>query len=610
MKSKNIIIFILLVLLMGSCQPNKWEQENDAVFKSIKKEYQLNIDGSVNYQYQHKLKYITHYSFNRAFGESFIIYDPRFQQLKINKAETKMVDGQLIASPENAFNEVLPRFAAGAPAFNHLREMVVTHTGLELGCVVDFDYELNSNAGYLPYLNDNIIIQQTTPIEKMEILVKVPEGKVLNYKLLNSDVKPTISSKNGFTSYSWKFKNIEAYANESNQPNDNSFLPRLIFSTTDIKEAVSSTINNADLNLTDEIKSFVQKRVSDKKKGIQYIKELQQIVGNEINTFNIPFEFTGYSIRPLAEVWSSNGATSIEKIILFNELAKFLGLESKLIFSFPTQTYDPAIGNLKDFGNVFTYTKVDEQNLVLQCNPSQKNNLAFDIINDKVIDVNGDEVTMPDYIKETMNMISAIGNIDIMENGNYDGKLLLKISGAQYPYFDILMDVKNAKKVAESIIPSSSIGNVELINFDQASCEIQVNINGKEIWKNQGGYYFATLFTSSLGIEASHLRTLTEKRETPLNLGFPVYENYEITYSVPAGFSFVVSNMKDEIINSVGEFKFEVNKNENTIQVNKLLRINNKKILSEDYSFFKALHDGWSKEKSKLIIVKKAASID
>ena len=51
MKSKNIIIFILLVLLMGSCQPNKWEQENDAVFKSIKKEYQLNIDGSVNYQY-------------------------------------------------------------------------------------------------------------------------------------------------------------------------------------------------------------------------------------------------------------------------------------------------------------------------------------------------------------------------------------------------------------------------------------------------------------------------------------------------------------------------------------------------------------------------------
>jgi hypothetical protein len=132
MKYINIFSIIIISLIISSCQSNNLEQESDAIYKSIKKIYTLNADGSANYQYQHQLKYITHFSFNRLYGESFIVYNPDQQELKINKAETKMVDGKIVPSPENAFNEILPRFAAGAPPFNHLREMVVTHAVLEL----------------------------------------------------------------------------------------------------------------------------------------------------------------------------------------------------------------------------------------------------------------------------------------------------------------------------------------------------------------------------------------------------------------------------------------------------------------------------------------------
>ena len=44
-----------------------------------------------------------------------------------------MADGKKVKAPENAINEILPAFAAGAPAFNSLREMVITHTALERG---------------------------------------------------------------------------------------------------------------------------------------------------------------------------------------------------------------------------------------------------------------------------------------------------------------------------------------------------------------------------------------------------------------------------------------------------------------------------------------------
>lgn len=605
MKSKHIILFILLIAIFSSCQPNALEQENDAVFKSIKKVYQLNDDGSVYYQYQHQLKYITHNSFNRMFGESFIIYDPRFQQLKINKSETKMVDGKLVASPANAFNEVLPGFAAGAPAFNHLREMVVTHTGLELGCVVNFDYELTSNAGYLPYLNDNILIQQSTPIENMEIVVMVPEGKSLNYKLINSNVKPIISKKDGLTTYTWKFKNLDVVANESNQPNEKLFLSRLIFSTVSLNEAITDVISNADLSLTDDMKSFVQRRLAGKKQGLEYIKELQKIVGSEINSFNIPIEYTAYSIRPLKEVWASNGATQLEKMVLVNEFAKLMGFDSKLVFLIPEKTYDPSIGNLKDFGTILMQTKVEDQELTFQCNPSQKNTLSYEIVANKNIDIAGNELILPSYIKETKNMVSATGTIDISETGDYQGSLLIKLSGVKYPYFELLINSENAKAIVESIVPAGSISKVDLVTFDQSGCEIKALIKGKELWKNQGDYFFVQPFSSSLGIDAAHLRPLTGIRETPISIGYPVFENYEITYTLPAGFALVGNEVKNEITNTAGELKINISSAENKIQVNRLLKIEKGEIIPSDYIGFKAIDDGWQKEKSKTLSIKK-----
>ena len=161
MKYLKIISFFAFAIIISSCQQKIDTHNTDAVYKSQTKIFQLNEDGSIMYQYKHQLKYLTHYAFNRLHGESFIVYNPDYQGLKINKSETTMKDGKKVSSPENAYNEVLPRFAKGAPAYNHLREMVVTHTGLEVGATVDFDYELHTKGGYYDFISENIKFQKT-----------------------------------------------------------------------------------------------------------------------------------------------------------------------------------------------------------------------------------------------------------------------------------------------------------------------------------------------------------------------------------------------------------------------------------------------------------------
>ena len=108
-------------------------QNSDATLNSVTETYTLNSDGSIDYDYFKSLTYNTQFAFNSLFGETFIVYNPEFQTLKINECYTIQSDGTRIDAPANAFNEVLPSAAANSSAYNGLREMVVTHTGLETG---------------------------------------------------------------------------------------------------------------------------------------------------------------------------------------------------------------------------------------------------------------------------------------------------------------------------------------------------------------------------------------------------------------------------------------------------------------------------------------------
>ena len=114
-KSINLIIFLCL-----------WMQaalfaQSEAEFGKIAKSWTLNPDGSQEFRCSQELTLFTHTAMNSTYGESFIVYNPNYQELKIHESYTKQKDGTIIRTPDNAFVEVLPSLAADAPAFNQLK---------------------------------------------------------------------------------------------------------------------------------------------------------------------------------------------------------------------------------------------------------------------------------------------------------------------------------------------------------------------------------------------------------------------------------------------------------------------------------------------------------
>lgn len=112
-------IFIGLILFTETVSAT-----TEAHFRKIRKEFTLSPDNKLTVNYYKELEINSLMALNNLYGETFIVYNPDFQKLKINSAFTRLANGDTLHIPQNALNEVLPSFAANAPAYNRSESVV------------------------------------------------------------------------------------------------------------------------------------------------------------------------------------------------------------------------------------------------------------------------------------------------------------------------------------------------------------------------------------------------------------------------------------------------------------------------------------------------------
>lgn len=160
-------------------------QQPDAVYKLLHYEWTLNDDGTSDFHYRHEIQILR----NRALtayadkGETFVVYNPEFEDVTINEVYTRQLDGTRIDMPQNAFVYQLPSECADCGRFNHLRELAMVHTGMELGCVIVVDYTIHRQYNLL---YEDIALKRECPIEKMEVVVNYRNDMEVKYNILGN----------------------------------------------------------------------------------------------------------------------------------------------------------------------------------------------------------------------------------------------------------------------------------------------------------------------------------------------------------------------------------------------------------------------------------------
>jgi hypothetical protein len=603
MKKHIIFLFIVFCIINGLAAQ---DENSDALYLKQKKEFVLNTDGSMDYNYSHQLKLITYLSSDKQFGESFIVFNPTYQQLSIHRSTTTMASGRKVKSPENAFNEVLPQFAPNAPAFNNLREMVVTHTGIEPGATIDLSYTVHSKKDFLPAMMGNELLPGTAPVKELTIVVKIPIAQTLSFQLFNTKATPVAMSDGVYKTYTWKFTNMKALSHEIFQSRDNRLLPRISFVVgKQIVEKITAQ-PAFKLEANDAMKAAVSKIKANEKDPLKIALGLQELVVGELTTIPVPPICTGFRFRTPIEVWNSNYGSEPEKALLLSALLKQAGINNNVSAANFKGLQDGEVTNplifsdyyvTTDFGRAGKFTlspvRFNEQDpLVSQ--PYRKVSL---LIPGKAINAGS--------IDQEKNQLSLNGKLILDGKGKVSGSCNATWKGILHPYYRIR---KNEKAVA-GLFTDGFVNQDIKVYAIKENKPLTLNVDytiekGDALHETSGLLYLA--LPQQLGDAGNWGFTeLPSIRTENLELPAEIDQEYNLSITLPNTYTLLTPEIKKTMKNGAGNVEILIKKEGQAIVIIRNLSLNSLVLKPEQVSDLKALMNLWLNKNYKQLILKK-----
>ncbi len=551
-----LLLCLLLVTVTAFGAP-------EAEYKKLEKTWTLQSDGSQEFRCNMELTLFTHTAMNGTYGESFIVYNPQYQELKINSSYTRQKDGTVIKTPDNAFVEVLPRNAADAPAYNHLKEMVVVHTGLELGATIYLDYTVTSKPGYLPEVDVFETLLQSSPVKEYTLTIVTPADKELAFTLAGNKTKPSVTLSNGMRTTAWTLRNLPAASRAPFVSVANGDVPFLAATTYATEGDALATLFKqfnpvGDMQLTTLAESLTEGITKDEDK----LKAILEYTTNHIANNTLTLEQTGYRLRPAYEVVNTAYGTEAEKANLLAGLLSGAGFKAE-----PMATYQAHA----DKG--LALKAIDQ--LFVSCM------------------VNGDLYVFSTYSTRRPQTV----NFDRTPLFSLtDGKPVAIAVPKDYQIkSDIALTFKDGKVVTSM---KESVGNALMPYFTTGNSES----NNTAPLKIQDGYATIVLPDAAYGFSHLGYGYLNSQRKENLLLPRQVNEVYTYTVECPDNMELRTPEANRTIRNAAGSLTLSVKKSGKTATVTRSLELSKQLYTPAEYTALRQLLTEWSDVNGKTLL--------
>ncbi len=609
---KHLIRFTLMLLagfgsatgLLGA------NPQSDAVYMSYTNEYTLQKDGRIDFRHSSVVKILTHRAFHNMVGESFVVYNPASQTLKIDRSVTTMADGKKVSSPQNAFNEVLPRWAVNSAIHNHLREMVVSHTALEVGASIDFAYTISSRPGYYPFLMGQEIAALHSPVESYKVVVRVPEGVSLHHKMLNLRLGPEISVAKGYTVYTWNFGALPAMPKDSHLPAETAFLPTLSFTAPangndPLAWLVSQPAFKAQ-NLPSTALQAIEK-TSALPEVLSRVLQIRDLVVNDIATIGVKPQFTGFLFRTPAEVWDALAGTEAEKALLLSLLLQKAGITSAVVAALPTALYEKGFFNYYNIDGWYVKAELPGGPTFYLSPLRQANQDQWPALYGKTLVQLLPEAGLG-YKQEVFpenNEFRADGDFVLADNMELSGNIKLKVTSLFNPFFDLFADRAAIKNLIAGGISAANVSSfdVKRSNIKRSEAELVVSVE-KGLKEIPGGLYAWEIPYAREGVESWNAQILPGLRDAPFAIPRFLLESCEFTIRLPANLELVTPEIRLEFKKEFGSMQIWIRQDGDKVKVKRAIDFVEKDISLMKYSELREMLVAWYSPQYKTLYFK------
>lgn len=575
-------VFSLLALLCGTL--GVLAAPSEAEYGKLHETWTLHEDGSQEYRCAQELTLFTHTAMNGTYGETFIVYNPHTQKLVIHDSYTRQKDGNVVRTPENAFVEVLPRHAAGAPDYNHLKEMVIVHTGLELGATIVLDYSIISQPGYLPELDVYRQLSQSSPVKEYTLTFIAPAGKPMHYQSLATKAKPTESTQERQQQLQWTFRNLPAFSRESAAGVQNGDVPALLLTTYPSARAALQTLyKQFDAANSPEMVALTKQLTKDCKTDTEKIRAIQEYVITHYDFCPLTLSETGYRLRNVSAMQKTAYGTATEKINLMIALLQAANIQAAPVAVYPLPIA-PEHAALSAIGQLIVVAEADDRRFELT--PTQMAKAPTD--NCVLLDLADAGLIPTDESPDEIHYKAAIH----WKDGKPHADIEASFSNRQVPYI---------ADFAPELLPMNTGYQVKT---DKKTTTVTGHYTPQ--LSTEKDYTLLTLPATYEGIaETTGYTRYNSKRHSNLLLPTLVNEEYNYTLALPDNLQLCTPEKEIKIDNAVGSLTLSLKQDGSVFHIRRTLQLHKKLITPTDYPAFRQLMTEWGDKAAREMLVKK-----
>ncbi len=574
--------------------------------------FKLDRKGLVTHRFYEAMNYFTPYAID-TYGDPHFTYNSRTQYIKTVKTRTFLPDGSIKFAKKNSFNPVLPSVLARAPGYADIKQLVVTHVGLERGATSELTLEIADKVKHRPYLWGEMSVQTDQPVGVYELTVSVPKGTTLHYACLGCEATPVKFDEKGQTIYRWQVKNVSARPWEGLHRHEaQSHYPRIIFSTAPSWNAIRLLLlkrfNEAQKVFSKALSGRIERLTEGKLDFFAKVRSLYRFATRGIESIHWPLKDFDYEMRSAAQVYNSAYGHALDKALLLAAMLNKVGIEATLAF-FSYEMTDKSVPSLLQFPHLFVLVSHENRQYWLDPMSGKLCPENSHIVGKFLFDLRFAEpyVIFDNFFMEHGFRLFA----DLkLSSKALQGSFALHLLG-QYNVYSkkFIASSLDASQVLKGVASRfGSVKNLKVQWWNPEKSTFSFDAKNKIPTANKEGYFFLRLPLLKSAYSLKKLQLFRQKRVTPLLLSHPIAEHSFIKLTFPKkGIKIITLPRSFEMKNRVGKLIYKVNYDVKKKKLiwERIFTISKAKISPKDYSLFRELYLAYMNPHQTRLLLKK-----
>ncbi|MFC1646239.1 DUF3857 domain-containing protein [Candidatus Omnitrophota bacterium] len=273
----------------------------------------------------------------RQFSEVEIGYDSTFEEVELEYARTIKPDGKVVYVGDKNIRDV--SIYLNYPLYSNARAKIISMPEVAEGVIIE--YRAKVFRKQLVNKKDFIVnypCQAGEPIKTAKFTVKIPKGRELNYKLINTQyntfvakLEPEITTDGNKKVFSWNMENIPEILPESDMPPQSRVNPIIMMSTFKQWDDVYRwwyELYKDKIDIDKDIQQKIDELIRDKETQEDKIRAIYNFCAQDIRYVAVEYGQAGYEPHEAKDIFKNKYGDCKDQSILLIAMLRTIGVKA------------------------------------------------------------------------------------------------------------------------------------------------------------------------------------------------------------------------------------------------------------------------------------------